>query len=276
MIPSEEIITGQNLAAKCDYVFAQMQDTGSGAAPVFAKNAPELKGGEVVFCKTDYIVALFDVVKQCVPLNTPFSILTHDSDYPITTEIVRLFSERPVKFYGMNMCTELGNPVPIGIANSYCGITMKGKDFEKSNSPSRLLYVNHRVENYPQERAWLYPHFSDMSWCTVSDPYPKGELEKYKAELLDHKFILCPRGNGVDTHRMWEALYCGVIPVVKRHRTHRMLEGNLPVLFVNDYKEVTEDLLTSIYGEFSTKSWNLDMLTTSWWIHQMKGLSNAN
>jgi hypothetical protein len=30
------------------------------------------------------------------------------------------------------------------------------------------------------------------------------------------QFIACPRGNGTDTHRFWEALYRGSVPVVKR------------------------------------------------------------
>lgn len=269
MIPSEEIITGQNLAARCDYVFSQMQDTETGAVPVFAKYAPAFSGGELVFCKTDYIMAFHDVVKQYVPTHVPFTVLTHDSDYPVTHEMTQLFADRPVKWYGMNCSTETASPVPIGIANTYCPITMKGKDFERGN-PSKLLYVNHRTENFPMEREWLYQHFSNEPWCTVKKPYSKGEISPYKAELLDHKFVLCPRGNGVDTHRLWEALYCGVIPVVKSHLTHRPLEGALPVLFVDDYREVTKDLLDRTYAEYSNRQWKTEMLTVSWWIDKIK------
>jgi hypothetical protein len=38
--------------------------------------------------------------------------------------------------------------------------------------------------------------------------------EEYLRELAQHKFCLCIRGNGVDTHRFWESLYLGVIPVI--------------------------------------------------------------
>jgi hypothetical protein len=31
-----------------------------------------------------------------------------------------------------------------------------------------------------------------------------------------YKYIACPRGNGTDTHRFWETLYRGSIPVVKK------------------------------------------------------------
>ena len=34
------------------------------------------------------------------------------------------------------------------------------------------------------------------------------------AELSAYRFCFCIRGNGLDTHRFWESLYLGVIPVV--------------------------------------------------------------
>lgn len=40
------------------------------------------------------------------------------------------------------------------------------------------------------------------------------EFKKYLTCLSEHRFALCPRGNGVDTHRFWESLYLGVIPVL--------------------------------------------------------------
>jgi hypothetical protein len=37
---------------------------------------------------------------------------------------------------------------------------------------------------------------------------------EYIKELSSYKFSLCIRGNGLDTHRFWESLYLGVIPVL--------------------------------------------------------------
>jgi hypothetical protein len=269
MISSEEIISGNNLAAKCDYVFAQMCATEQGVFPVFTKYAPSFKGGEVVFCKTDYIVSLRDVVNQFVPRDVPFTILTHDSDYAVTNEMTQLFADRPVKWYGMNCSTETASPIPIGVANSYSKGNLN--DFERTVSPTRLLYVNNRVHNYPDLRQWLYNHFSSKSWATIRVPYEHAGIDpRYKEELLDHKFVLCPRGNGVDTHRMWEAMYSGVIPVVVRHRTHALLEGQLPILFVDDYSEVNEHMLNEAYEKFSKSIWNMDMLKVSWWMELIR------
>ena len=38
--------------------------------------------------------------------------------------------------------------------------------------------------------------------------------DEYVNELTTYRFCLCIRGNGIDTHRFWESLYLGVIPVV--------------------------------------------------------------
>eukprot|EP00965_Chrysotila_dentata_P239975 6203413-Pleurochrysis_carterae.AAC.2 len=44
-------------------------------------------------------------------------------------------------------------------------------------------------------------------------------LGRYLEELGRYHFVLAPRGNGIDTHRLWEALLVGTIPIVKVMRS---------------------------------------------------------
>jgi hypothetical protein len=67
-------------------------------------------------------------------------------------------------------------------------------------------------------------------------------------QILRHRFVLCPPGNGVDTHRMWEALVAGAIPVVLRSQAMKPFES-LPILFVEDYREVTIELLEAAWAK---------------------------
>ena len=47
----------------------------------------------------------------------------------------------------------------------------------------------------------------------------------------EFKFVACPRGNGTDTHRFWETLYRGSIPVVKSSEWSKLIaELGIPVL----------------------------------------------
>ena len=66
---------------------------------------------------------------------------------------------------------------------------------------------------------------------------PNLEKMKYKHDLERFVFVLCPWGNGFDTHRIWETLYSGSIPVIKKHKTFEYLE-DLPALFIDNYEDL--------------------------------------
>lgn len=51
-----------------------------------------------------------------------------------------------------------------------------------------------------------------------------------------YEFIACPRGNGIDTHRFWETLYRGGIPIVKRSIWSELIEGlGLPLVQLDSW-----------------------------------------
>jgi len=61
--------------------------------------------------------------------------------------------------------------------------------------------------------------------------------------LSQSKFMICPRGNAIDCHRNWEVLYMRRVPIMKRHLYLETLFADYPVLFVDKYSEVNENLL---------------------------------
>lgn len=59
-------------------------------------------------------------------------------------------------------------------------------------------------------------------------------------------YTLSPRGAGEDCHRFYEAIYLNSIPIVKRTNTaFDKLYNVFPCLIVNDWNEVTQELLES-------------------------------
>jgi len=63
---------------------------------------------------------------------------------------------------------------------------------------------------------------------------------------LTHKsyYTLSPRGCGEDTHRFYESIYLDSIPIVKKTNTSfDKLYNIFPCLVINDWNEVTEELL---------------------------------
>ena len=64
----------------------------------------------------------------------------------------------------------------------------------------------------------------------------------FLAGMGGHRFVLCPPGNGVDTHRFWETLVTGGIPVAMRSPAMEPF-FHLPAVWVDDFRCVTRSLL---------------------------------
>jgi hypothetical protein len=73
---------------------------------------------------------------------------------------------------------------------------------------------------------------------------------------ITHKsdYTLSPRGAGEDCHRFYEAIYLDSIPIVKKTNTaFDKLYNIFPCLIVNDWNDVTEELLLSKKDEYFQK-----------------------
>ena len=63
------------------------------------------------------------------------------------------------------------------------------------------------------------------------------------SNICQHKFMICPRGNAIDCHRNWEVLYLRRVPIMKRYPYLEELYKDYPVLWVDKYSDITEELL---------------------------------
>ena len=83
-------------------------------------------------------------------------------------------------------------------------------------------------------------------------------------------FWLSPRGRGLDCHRTWEALYLDIIPIVWNTTLNTLYE-DLPILIINDHKELNEALLRDRLYEISKKklskgkSYHYEKLRNAYW-----------
>jgi hypothetical protein len=142
--------------------------------------------------------------------------------------------------------------------------------FNEVIQKKNLAYLNFNISNYPVEREFIFKKFSNERWVKV------GVIEnsidgrrKFLIDIRSSKFVFCPRGNGIDTHRLWETLYMGSIPIVKYERSHHLFT-DLPILFIKDWNEVTEEFLNIKYEEIIKKDWNMYKLKISHWLKFIK------
>ena len=95
-----------------------------------------------------------------------------------------------------------------------------------------MLYLNFRPDTNDVVRRSLWESYKRAEiggWATRAS----GEKNPaaYALDLAAHHFVLCPPGNGIDTHRLWETLYAGSVPVVLRDDALASFR-DLPILFV--------------------------------------------
>ena len=79
---------------------------------------------------------------------------------------------------------------------------------------------------------------------------------------------MCPEGNGIDSYRILECIYLGVIPVVLSSPTTRYL-SDLPILIVDGLADITLENLESKFKEIKPKMENLDMADLSYWKNEI-------
>jgi len=122
-----------------------------------------------------------------------------------------------------------------------------------------LAYMNFSISTYPQERQYVYNLFENKPYVTKGNS--ENTMEGRRKFLQE---ILCPRGNGIDTHRLWESLYMKTIPIVKYEILHEDY-FDLPILFINDWSIIDEVFLNQKYDEIMSKYWNMDKLKMKYW-----------
>jgi len=162
--------------------------------------------------------------------------------------------------------------LPLGLGSPCSSTTLTVGDIYAARysgkDRDRLLYVNFRPDTNPIERLETHDHFreisSDSHWVTFESPTERGDNRNFLGQLVRHRFVLCPPGNGVDTHRMWESLLAGAIPVVKRSPAMKPF-SDLPILSVDDFREVTKELLENVWPRIEVPSLPPLPRTESYW-----------
>jgi hypothetical protein len=207
------------------------------------------------------------------------------SDYEINNIIAYILSLRkqPKLIYSINSNTVAKNclGLPLGITNDcedssshkiFGNLEMMkevyniSKEKENLNNRSNLVLLNINKTTHP-ERSIVFDKFSKESYVTLSLPDISMEgRKKYLLDITLHEFVLCPRGNGIDTHRLWETLYMERIPIVIYSDAHASFIG-LPILFINNWDEINEKFLREKLIEIKSKSWMWDKVYLDYWLN---------
>jgi hypothetical protein len=236
------------------------------------------KKNNICYVKTDYfyINSPFLWRGRIHPTELKSTCIIGHSDYPVTESISSKFD----KVFCINKDNNCENTygIPLGLGND-CDdsplhriygnkeivIEIRNSDYQKEN----LAYMNFNINNH-SDRKTVWETFNNKEWVKTADIENTIDGRKrYLKDIKKSNFVICPRGNGIDTHRLWETLYVGSIPVVKYENAHHLFT-DLPILFINDWNEVTKEFLEFKYEEIVNKEWNLEKLKISYWLEFIK------
>jgi len=253
-------VCGDIFCGLCDHAFWH------NAAP---RENPGFRHGQVVFCKIDEVWRLFRALRRT---RRRIVLVTGEGDKPVTPE---LYSQKPPHvshWFGMNMFAVAPDvtPIPLGLGAEGHPATLDWREIQEaiSSSPPRtkLLYANFGAASNPSVREPLatWVRRPSQNWMTVEDHSQQSGRASYLQNLLSHHFVFCPPGNGEDTHRMWEALYCGAIPVVRESPVMRDF-SDLPILFVPRLDEISENFLQDVLARWPKHEFSSAKLDVGYW-----------
>ena len=146
------------------------------------------------------------------------------------------------KWYSWNSNHPDVVPIPIGLNED-----SQLKPIEQARPVTPKIEL--ALANFKQDRAVRVSLFNKVKYLPFVhvETYAKKwqspqDLAAHYESISKYKWTLCPRGAGEDTHRLWEALYLGSIPVVLKSSISALYDG-LPVIQLNNWDELSLELL---------------------------------
>lgn len=234
----------------------------------------------IIFCFTNRINILSEKIKY---FQNPFVLITHNSDDDINDiNMISniLTNEKLKKWFCQNLCIHVIHDIhdnyynklhflPIGIANMQW---KHGRDFynfknrkdeknekneKNEKTKSKEVYMCFTIGTNSSKRGVCYNKLSKkVPFLSTIDSLKNIERMK------EYKFCICPDGNGIDTHRFWEALYLKIVPIVLRNPLNSILEQytNIPMVILDSWDDFSYSKLPDYEKiDFSASSKYLDM-----------------
>ena len=251
----------------------------------FAKNfsplAPEnIVDGTVIYCVTDIARGLFDVLRKAkkrVVLIFGRSVYTVDEGYmPFIDEC------NAAHIFAQN-CT-VPDPrftkIPLGHENKHYGnichpsnsVGLIQRMMEKAcfnQSKKEQIYASFSVMTNARERKECLINAMRTPMTRIAnmniDTADEDRQVTFYREMTESRFVLCPWGNGIDTHRYWQSLYMGSIPITRKNSALSDF-GDTGGLFIERWDQILDyDGLMQLYSEMVHGRVNKDKIFFEYW-----------
>lgn len=204
-------------------------------------------------CNIEYVLKLFENTNQVE--STSKKLVIGDSDHCPPIDMLERLSDYFRNIYCVNLNVDFSHPkiepIPLGLESPRYRNGGKLSNFrqipqyEVSERPISILVCwNDETNVVSRREARLQIESVENSM------HIKRRISGTSCHHLMRKslFVACPAGNGLDTHRFWESLYLGAIPIVKMSERTKAYLG-WPHLVVDEWS----DLRAYSYVDFREK-----------------------
>ena len=257
------------------------------------------KDGSCIYVKFQYIPEFLNNVFPHIKYR--FILVTGDGDETlpndlcdIHTFISILNNDKIIHWYAANSI-ECLHPkltlIPIGVNfHSLTYRTFNKHWGELAQTPlqqeAEIIEIRDSARPFYEREIKCYSNFHFAKYKEFGNPRQSAidkidkEIVYYEPETINRRqtwinqskyaFVLSPIGHGLDCHRTWEALILGCIAVVLSSPLDSLYKG-LPVLILNDWSDLNDELLKNTVEKFKEINFDYERITTKYWIDKIKG-----
>ncbi len=255
-------------------------------------NMKNIKNPSIYICSSSIVT----FINKMLPLiNFSFILVSGDCDETIPQEILShtdfnklLNDTRLIHWFCQNMTIQHSKITKLPIGLDYHTLTVNpiwGPLSSCQQQEKQLIYFIEKSVPFWNRNIHCYANFH-FSMNTKLGYDRKDAFKKLNKRLIYYEekkvtrlttwnkqinfaFVICPHGGGLDCHRNWEALCLGCIPIVKTSPIDSLYDG-LPVLIVDDWQNITIELLQNTIIQFKTKfennEFNMERIKLEYWI----------
>lgn len=226
--------------------------------------------GQVIFCQSDFIEDLISILGDGGRFKT---LIAGNSDRDFEIEIKGLAKSFNKSFLQNSKISNNFSifTLPIGVENLRLGINGLPKYLKSSrrwiDRKDSILVGPFSPTHKSRSALFAFEDFNLYPFRNIGNFLtPKAYAELVKK----HRYVLCPRGNGLDTHRFWEALYRGAIPIIEKSPWSESLRiHDFPFVEVESFapeniiERVKQEEKMSVFEDFDPR--NVKSLWIDYW-----------
>ena len=213
---------------------------------LYFENIPEVYDNpKLIFTFTFSVEELYKYFNR---FQNKFILITHNCDENIVEKHIQI-AEHPlvIHWFTQNLCID--HPkisiLPIAIANSmwpHGNISIIENIRKEDIIKEQLVYFNFQETTNIKARKLC----KDILLQKGLQFIPNLNYEYYIKVLSLHKFSICPEGNGIDSHRVWESLYCNTVPIMLKNNFTIQLSKLYPCVLLNSWNDLNIEELDKL------------------------------